>query len=962
MASRYWVGGAGTWDASDTTHWSASSGGAGGASVPTSVDDVIFDTASNASAYAVAISATVNCLNITIANPAAGALTLSGSGAMNVYGNFTVTSTFTRTWTGDITFRSTTTGKTITSNGVQFNNHMIFDGVGGGWTLQDNFNNGTSGRLFTLTNGSLDTNGKTVTTSNFNSSNTNTRSLTLGASVINLQSTSPAWNFATTSGLTFNAGTSTINITNGGIDFYGGGLTYYNVSIGTLNAFSACEIRGANTFNNFTITHNSNIVTNYVLTDDQTVNGVLTLTGNSTINRLMLRSSVLGTARTITAASVTASYVDLQDITGAGAASWNLSAITGNSGDCGGNSGITFTTPADQHWTNTSGGNWGLSSNWTSRIPLPQDNVFMDCAFTTNRTVTVNMARMGKSIDWTSATWVTSLTWTFSNDCFLYGSLTLISGLTSSGSGSAFTFAGRSNCTFNAHGVTMPHSMGIAVVGATLSLQSDINLTRPGLTVLSAGTFDANNFNVTFQGLSAGGGITRGVTMGSGTWTLIGVGSIWNMVSAVTVNAGTSTIKITHTNNSDAFFTGGGKTYYNLWIARGATSTATNRISGSNTFNDITDDGTAAHALHFEAGSLTTVNTFNVVGASGAVITINTALSTSTHSLHCAAGSNISCDWLNIQHSVVTPSATWYAGANSTNNQGVATAGSGWIFSAPPVEIDLDFTTDALLQAASELVHTTDGQLGGDRELAHTTDAFMVDGDCLVYDTDLTYDNAFIYDCPVDNLVFVSHSTDASLWAVLEKTHSTDALFQDTFTKVHTTDALLYDQNELGHTTDALLRDTAFRNHATDALLQAVFDREHTTDALLKDEKTRSHLTDALLQAQNERSHVTDALLWASFTVLHSTDALLFVSNLLSHSTDAYLALPPQYGTLLAERGVVAENAIEVRLVEGVSIIDNRNVSASNAISPRNVAAQNSVSSRGVIAKNSLTARSVSTS
>ena len=30
MANRYWVGGAGTWDTTTTTHWSASSGGTGG--------------------------------------------------------------------------------------------------------------------------------------------------------------------------------------------------------------------------------------------------------------------------------------------------------------------------------------------------------------------------------------------------------------------------------------------------------------------------------------------------------------------------------------------------------------------------------------------------------------------------------------------------------------------------------------------------------------------------------------------------------------------------------------------------------------------------------------------------------------------------------------------------------------------------------------------------------------------
>lgn len=41
MANRYWVGGSGDW--TDTSHWSTTSGSSGGASVPTSSDDVIVD-------------------------------------------------------------------------------------------------------------------------------------------------------------------------------------------------------------------------------------------------------------------------------------------------------------------------------------------------------------------------------------------------------------------------------------------------------------------------------------------------------------------------------------------------------------------------------------------------------------------------------------------------------------------------------------------------------------------------------------------------------------------------------------------------------------------------------------------------------------------------------------------------------------------------------------------------------
>lgn len=46
MATYYWVGGSGTWDTSTTTNWSLTSGGAGGAGVPTASDDVVFDASS----------------------------------------------------------------------------------------------------------------------------------------------------------------------------------------------------------------------------------------------------------------------------------------------------------------------------------------------------------------------------------------------------------------------------------------------------------------------------------------------------------------------------------------------------------------------------------------------------------------------------------------------------------------------------------------------------------------------------------------------------------------------------------------------------------------------------------------------------------------------------------------------------------------------------------------------------
>ena len=64
MANRYWVGNGGSW--SDyTNHWSATSNGSPGASLPTSSDNVYFD-ANSFSAFdqVVTLDVIAQCLNL----------------------------------------------------------------------------------------------------------------------------------------------------------------------------------------------------------------------------------------------------------------------------------------------------------------------------------------------------------------------------------------------------------------------------------------------------------------------------------------------------------------------------------------------------------------------------------------------------------------------------------------------------------------------------------------------------------------------------------------------------------------------------------------------------------------------------------------------------------------------------------------------------------------------------------
>jgi hypothetical protein len=72
MANRFWVGGTGTWDGSNTTNWSTTTGGAGGAAVPGSADAAIFDGSSGGGT--VTVAASIGGTN-TIQSLTAGAFT-----------------------------------------------------------------------------------------------------------------------------------------------------------------------------------------------------------------------------------------------------------------------------------------------------------------------------------------------------------------------------------------------------------------------------------------------------------------------------------------------------------------------------------------------------------------------------------------------------------------------------------------------------------------------------------------------------------------------------------------------------------------------------------------------------------------------------------------------------------------------------------------------------------------------
>jgi hypothetical protein len=109
--------------------------------------------------------------------------TYAPTGTLTITGSLTAVSGM--TWTTGvptITFAATSTGKTITSAGKTLF-AVVFNGVGGAWTLQDAMTTST----ITLTAGALSLNGFDIACGNFfNSNNANTRSIAFGANYISV--------------------------------------------------------------------------------------------------------------------------------------------------------------------------------------------------------------------------------------------------------------------------------------------------------------------------------------------------------------------------------------------------------------------------------------------------------------------------------------------------------------------------------------------------------------------------------------------------------------------------------------------------------------------------------------------------------------------------------------------------------------------------------------------------------
>ena len=658
-STRYWVGGTGNWN--DTARWSTSSGGAGGADLPRSHDDVVFDSLSNATAYTATVNAITGgnrCKALTVAGPLVGNVTLAGTTTLLIHDDITLPATgLTRTYTGGLTLTGTGAGKTITTNGVALASIITVNGVGAEWALADALNMGSS--ALTVTNGSFDTANYNLTCATVSSTSSNTRTISFGASTVTCAS-SPV-DLGTTeaarAALTFNAGTSTITTSSGSPTVSGNNQTFYNVSF-TSTSISTATISGANTFNNLTVAGRTSAgISALSLAANQTINGTLTLSaGTNATMRTFVRSDTIGTTRTLTCAAFSGTDADFRDITIAGAAA----PVSGTRlGDCKGNSGITFVAGANKYWVSPGGNNWSGTGWATSsggaanvdNFPLAQDTaIFEASGLNSGTSITLDAAYNIGTIDMSDRTTNTMVLSGGTTTPNIYGNWTNGTGVTLSGTGT-LTFAGRGSQTITSAGRAFTQSFFFETPSGSVTLQDALETDRSALTAITlrSGTFDANGYNVTLSGATSGVNLddtttTRTVAVGSGTWTI--AGSLWDASpSTGLIVTGTGTIKMTSA--SAKTFVGGGIAYTDITLDQAGAGALT--ISGNNTFANITNSYSATGATTLNFGTTTQrVADFTATGTAGNVLTIQGTSATSPCTLiHTGAG-DIDIDYVTI--------------------------------------------------------------------------------------------------------------------------------------------------------------------------------------------------------------------------------------------------------------------------------------------------------------------------
>jgi hypothetical protein len=569
MADRYWVAG-GTGNYNSTTNWSATSGGASGATVPGAADNVFFNAASGAGTATINVAS--NCLNLNLTG-------FTGTIVFNA--NWAINGTIFNLGTGGYTINASTfllalnSSMTITSNGTTWTGTLSVGAIT--VTLADNLTiNGACklNQIATLNGNTLNINGSLTHSAN---------GVVSGTTTIVFTGTG-TWNHTNTGALRNNVTINTAGTLTLGTNVYynTGTLTYVAGTVVTTG--STLNIGAATTLNTNGISWN-NITTSgaatITLSSNLTLTGTLTITAGST-------SFVLGAFSLI---------------------STNANLTIGTSG--------TFTMPANQTFKTLSTTGAGIAIN--SNTLTITENLTIANGAPVSGTTSIIYAGTGT---WTAGgttaiinnpfTINTLGTLTVSGIVYKSGAFTYTAGTIDDTTGTVTAQSG----TLNLSGVTFRKLL----VNNNITLASNINAITFGTFGANATTFTLAGNTINFTHLELG---NSGTTTLPTAWVCQDIE--FKNVSPGILNGNSITINGNILQSSSATYSG---TTSFIYAGTGAwNSTSTGYFINSFTINTA---GTLTFISANIGGGIFTYTAGTVI-TTGSILYIRTAATTMNH-------------------------------------------------------------------------------------------------------------------------------------------------------------------------------------------------------------------------------------------------------------------------------------------------------------------------------------------
>jgi hypothetical protein len=701
MANRFWVGGAATWDGTAGSKWSTTSGGAGGSSAPTSADDVFFDSASGSVTVTMATGAvarSLDCTGFTGTVSHGSGFTLSlgdataGAGGVALKFVAGMTYTFGSVTTSAITFASTSaTQQTIDFGGkahgnLSFSsgNYAITSALSQNKTASVTINGGTIA-FDGVSNNSAFIHELGIMTTGSSSKNLNFGTAEI---VINRDTTATVLNLSG-SNTTLNTSSATFRLEAAGATtrivrtcvFQTNQQIYRFIANGTGEVSPSSPItildRLERNGNGYTWDQ-LNLTFNQTLT---IAPGAVFKLNPSAGKRMTIWPSSNAIQANIRLVGATLDFhdVDFQDIGfDNGGENLDLSGVTGGSGDAGGNvmvgGGIlTFTPSTTQTWNKPAGGSWSDAANWTSRVPLVQDNVVMNNSFTGSPTIDVDVKWFCRDISFAGGTGGVTLR-SANYECYITGNTTLRSGVSLSNAASTeFMFAPRTSCNFafNGAGAQFPIINVQSGNGGNLNFIDNGRIGFPAkhrsgpITIPSGVTIEFDTYQMNGNQAQA-----KSFMRVAGTLQLIASsGTALALNNAATFNEFVDlggTIQLTNTSGSAKTINGNGASFPRVVFPAGAGGVL---IQGSNSFAGW--DAPAGAKITVTSGTVQTLRGSGVDRMANGTNVV-TLLSSSAGSAATISKANgqISWDYLSVKDITKAGACPFFAGTNSTDVSG----------------------------------------------------------------------------------------------------------------------------------------------------------------------------------------------------------------------------------------------------------------------------------------------------